>query len=96
MPFGLAQRPAYFAALMQEELSSVSDLSFFHVHDVATHDSPEKDHLKYHKKIFAEFWEAGLKLKHSKCAFFREHLQNLGHLIPGEGIYSLSKKRLRL
>ena len=36
---------------------------------------------------FQKIREVDLKLKLSKCAFFKRHLQYLGHLISGQGIF---------
>ena len=42
--------------------------------------------------IYLKIREAGLKLKLSKCAVLKRHLDYLGHLISGEGIYPLKKR----
>ena len=34
----------------------------------------------------------GMKLKPSKCYFFKLHIEYLGHLISGTGIYPLKQK----
>ena len=60
--------------------------------DVLVHDSYQNDHLEHLKMIFQNIREAGLKLKLSKCAFFKRQLQYLGHLIAGEGIYPMIEK----
>ena len=65
---------------------------FFHMDDVLLHDSSKNDHSEHLKMIFQKIREAGLKLKLSKCAFFKRHFKYLGHLISGEGIYPLKKK----
>ena len=36
--------------------------------------------------------EAKLKLKASKCSFFKKHIQYLGHLVSGDGIEPLPEK----
>ena len=60
--------------------------------DALVKDASENDHLEHLKLIFEKIREAGLKLKLSKCKFFKRHLQYLGHLISGEGIYLLKEK----
>ena len=65
---------------------------FFHMDDVLVHDTNQDDHLKHLNVILKRFREVGLKLKLSKCAFFRRHVQYLQHLISGERIYPWKEK----
>ena len=60
--------------------------------EVLAHHSNEEDHLKHLKMICIKMKEAGLKLKLSKHAFFKRHMQYLEHLISGERIYPLKEK----
>ena len=60
--------------------------------NVLVHDSSEIDHLEHLKMIFQKIREAGLKLKLSKCAISKRHLQYLGHLISGELILPMREK----
>ena len=64
---------------------------FFHMADVLVHDSNENYHFQHFKMIFQKIREAGLKLKLFKYAHFKSHLQYLGHLISGKGIYTLKE-----
>ena len=42
--------------------------------------------------VFSRLWEAGLKMKCSKCDFFKCEIHYLGHLISPEGISPLPNK----
>ena len=42
--------------------------------------------------LFPMLREADLKLKDSKCNYFKAHVQYLGHLVSGKGIKPLSEK----
>ena len=55
-----------------------------------------KDHLKHLQRIFEKIREVGLKLKLSKSAFFKKHLQYFGHHILGAEIYPLTEKVVSL
>ena len=46
----------------------------------------EAEHLKHIEIIFQKLKEAGLKLKESKCDFFKKEIHYLGHLISDKGI----------
>ena len=48
--------------------------------DALVHESNKVDHLEYLKMILMKIM-AGLKPKLFECAFFKRHLQYLGHLI---------------
>ena len=89
MPFKLAQGPIYPTALMQKLLGKFNDFCLFHLNDILVHYKYEEDHLK---QKLEQIKEVGLELKLSKCAFFKRHLQYLGHLISSEGIYPLKEK----
>ena len=44
---------------------------------------------KHIETIFQKLIAAGLKLKESKCDFFKKEIHYLGHLISSEGIHPL-------
>ena len=52
MPFGSAQRQAYFTALMQKVFGQFIDFCFFHIDDVLIHASKENDNLEHLKMMF--------------------------------------------
>ena len=60
--------------------------------DVLVYNLSENDNLEHLKMIFQNIREAGLKLKLSKRAFSKRHLNYLGNLISGDGIYPLKEK----
>ena len=91
VPFGLAQAPAYF----QQLISKVQDCSEFmmeYLDDIIIFSRNECEHLKHIQIIFQKLIDAGLKLKESKCDFFKKETHYLGHLISSEGIHPLLEK----
>ena len=60
--------------------------------DIIIFSKNEAEHLKHIEIIFQKLKEAGLKLKESKCDFFKKEIHYLGHLISDKGIYPLPKK----
>ena len=46
----------------------------------------EKKHLDMIRDAFECLQKAGLKIKLSKCTFFKEHMHYLGHLVSGNSI----------
>ena len=54
-------------------------------------DNP-KDHIVRLEAVFKKLASAGLKLKPSKCFFFKEEIDYLGHLVSGKGVATSPKK----
>ena len=52
----------------------------------------EKKHLDMIRDAFECLQKAGLKIKLSKCSFFKEHMHYLGHLVSGNSILPLTDK----
>ena len=92
VPFGLAQAPAYFQQLISIVLQGCSDFAMAYLDDIIIFSKNEEEHLKHIKIIFQKLKEAGLKLKESKCDFFKKEIHYLGHLISDKGIYPLPEK----
>ena len=92
VPFGLAQAPAYFQQLISVLLQSCSDFAMAYLDDIIIFSKNEKEHLKHIEIIFQKLKEAGLKLKESRCYFFKKDIHYLGHLISDKGIYPLPEK----
>ena len=51
-----------------------------------------KEHIQRLRGVFQKLWEAGLKLKPSKCEFFRTRISYLGHIVSKDGIETDPKK----
>ena len=90
-PFGLSQAPAYFQRLVHEVLRGIT-FAFGYLDDMLIFSPNNETHLKHLKEVFQRLREADLKLKASKCNFFKKHIQYLGHLVSGEGIEPLPEK----
>ena len=51
-----------------------------------------KEHIQRLRRVFQKLWEAGLKLKPSKCEFFRTRISYLGHVVSKDGVETDPKK----
>ena len=71
VPFGLAQAPAYFQALISEVLKGLSHFAMAYLDDIIIFSQTEEEHLKHLEIIFGRLKEAGLKLKRSKYSFMK-------------------------
>ena len=91
VPFGLAQAPAYFQLLMNKVLKGLK-FTMTYLDDIIIFSQDEVQHLEHLEIVFSCLREAGLKMKRSKCDFFKSEIHYLGHLISPEGISPLPNK----
>ena len=91
VPFGLAQAPAYFQLLMNKVLKGLK-FTMTYLDDIIIFSQDESQHLEHLEIVFSHLREAGLKMKCSKCDFFKSEIHYLGHLISPEGISPLPNK----
>ena len=92
VPFGLAQAPAYFQALISEVLKGLSHFTIAYLDDIIIFSKTKEEHLQHLEIIFQRLCEAGLKLKQSKCSFMKLHIEYLGHLILENGVEPMPDK----
>ena len=90
-PFGLSQAPAYFQRLINKVIKGLP-FAFGYLDEVLIHSPDIETHLQHIKIFFQRLREADLKLKNSKCNYFKTHVQYLGHLVSGKGIRPLPEK----
>ena len=90
--YGIAHAPSFFSsAKFKLFFHYLDDFMIFYVADVIVYSKTDQNHLTHLWKIFEKFQYVGLKLKPSKCDFYKLHIEYLGHLISGTGIYPLKQ-----
>ena len=62
-PFGLAQAPVYFQALINKVLKGLHKFAVAYSDDIIIFSKTEEEHLEHLRIIFQKLKEAGLKLK---------------------------------
>ena len=85
VPFGLAQAPAYFQNLMNRVLTGLN-FAISYLDDIIIFSETPEGHLKHIRIVLKRLQEANLKMKKSKCSFFKRELHYLGHLLTTEGL----------
>ena len=60
--------------------------------DIIVFSDNPADHLQRLQGVFAKLDKAGLKLKPSKCEFFKTKITYLGHVVSSQGIEPDPKK----
>ena len=91
VPFGLAQAPAFFQHLMNKVLDNCP-FAMMYLYDIIIFSDMEEEHLAHIKEIFKRLKAADLKMKRSKCDFFKKHIHYLRYLISANGIQPLKDK----
>ena len=87
MPFGLCNAPATFQRLMQVILAGLEwKCCFVYLDDILVASRTFEEHLAHLVEVFSRLRKAGLRLKPKKCAFLRDEVAYLGHIISQEGI----------
>ena len=93
MPFGLTNAPATFQRLMESCLGDLHlNWCIIYLDDVIVYSRTPQEHLERLRAVFQRLWEAGLKLKPSKCEFFKSSISYLGHIVSKDGIGTDPKK----
>ena len=93
MPFRLTNAPATFQRLMESCLGKLHlQYCIIYLDDIIIFSKTPKEHLHCLRSVFQKISEAGLKLKPSKCKFFKTRLEYLGHIVSEQGIETNPKK----
>ena len=87
MPYGLCNAPATFQHLMQNCLGELNLIyALIYLDDMIVYSKTEEEHLVRLHAMLERFMEHGLKLKPSKCNFFRTEISYLGHKVSAAGM----------
>ena len=93
MPFGLTNTPATFQRLMESCLSDLHlNWCIIYLDDVIVFSKTPEEHIEQLEAVFKKISDAGLKLKPSKCEFFKKRIHYLGHIVSDKGIETDPKK----
>ena len=93
MAFGLTNAPATFQRLMETcmgEMNLKECLIF--LDDILVFSSTFEEHLERLEGVFARLEKHNLKLKPSKCEFFKSEVKYLGHIVSEKGIQTDPEK----
>ena len=87
MPFGLTNAPATFQRFMESCLGDLHlNWCIIYLDDIIISLRDSNNHIKKLEGVFEKLAQAGLKLKPSKCEFFKARLKYLGYIVSLEGI----------
>ena len=87
MPFGLTNVPATFQRLMESCLGELHlSWCIIYLDDVIIFSETPDEHLRRLEGVLKKLRAAGLKLKPSKCEFFKDRITYLGHIVSKKGL----------
>ncbi|GKD87324.1 putative reverse transcriptase domain-containing protein, partial [Tanacetum coccineum] len=87
MPFGLTNAPTIFMDLMNRVCRPMLDKSVIvFIDDILVYSKSKKEHETHLREVLETLRKERLYAKFSKCEFWLQEIQFLGHVINSEGI----------
>ena len=87
MPFGLTNAPATFQHLMESCLGEIHlKWCIIYLDDIIVFSKTPEEHIERIRGVFEKLSAAGVRLKPSKCEFFKSRVAYLGHIVSKNGI----------
>jgi hypothetical protein len=87
MSFGLTNVPAHFTYLMNSVfMPELDKFVVVFIDDILIYSKNEEEHAQHLRIILTRLREHQLYAKFSKCAFWMEEIQFLGHVLSANGI----------
>ena len=93
MPFGLTNAPTVFMCLMNNVMHKyLNKFMVIFIDDILIYSKSKEEHEEHLKIVLQELREHQLYAKFSKCDFFKDKIQYLGHVVTKEEIFVDPKK----
>ena len=86
LPFGIGIRVQTSSFVINKAIGHCSDFAANYLDDIIVFSRTTEDHMEHLEKIFEVLQVTDLKIKASKCEFFKKHVSYLGFLIGEAGI----------
>ena len=86
LPFGIGIGVQTFSFVINKAIGHCSDFAANYLDDIIVFSRTAEEHMLHLEAIFEALQIADLKIKVSKCEFFKKHVSYLGFLIGETGI----------
>ena len=91
LPFGVSSAPAIFQSTMEQIFKNIKGVKIY-LDDILIGGKDKKELKENVLKVFEKLNKHHIKVNESKCEFFKEEVQYLGHIILIEGVKPNPKK----
>ena len=91
LPFRVSSSPAIFQSLMESLVTGILNVAVY-LDNILLTGQDDKEHLATLNQMLSRLQEAGLRLKHNKCAFMEQEAEFLGHKVDASGLHPLPHK----
>lgn len=85
LPFGIASAPALFQRIMDTILQGIPR-TICYIDDILVTGATKEEHVKHLEAVLHQLRDYGVRMKHNKCAFLKDRVEYLGHILDAEGI----------
>ena len=92
LPFGINIGPSAFSYVLGKVLSSCQEFTINYLDDIIVFSQTWQEHLLHLEEVFKRLEIEDLKIKCSKCKFFKTKVHYLGYLVGSNGIQPLPEK----
>ena len=92
LPFGINIGPSAFSYILGKVLVQCSEYALNHLDDIMVFLEMWESHLMHLKEVFKWLKDADLKIKCSKCEFFKSKVHYLGYLVGADRVQPLLEK----
>lgn len=91
LPYGVSSSPGIFQRLIEQVFAGMNNVVTF-LDDILITGSSKEHHMENLMLVFNKLQDCGLRVKLSKCLFFQNKINFLGHCIDKEGLHTAEDK----
>ena len=92
LPFGINIGPSAFSYVLDKVLALCTEFACNYLDDIMIFSKTWQDHLNHLEEVFKCLQDADLKIKCSKCEFFKSQVHYLGFFVGTQGVQPLPEK----
>ena len=89
--FGIASAPAIFQRTMDTILQGLNHVQCY-IDNILVTGADDDEHFHNLEEMLVCLRNHGIRVKSSKCTFFQDSVDYLGHKITSEGLHTTTKK----
>ena len=90
--FGINLGPSTFSYVLGIVLAPCHNFALNYLDDIIVFSRTSEDHLSHLEEVFKQLKHADLKIKCSKCKFFKSKVHYLGYIVGVDGVQLLPEK----